>query len=273
MRIKKRFAIILGIFLIAITISLKLFLDSVYRLPILMYHSIDYTPDSENRMTISPAVFERQMKYLRDNRYNVISLERAVEYIEKRIRPPRKTVAITMDDGYENNYKYAYPILKRYSIPATIFVIVNMVGKEGFMDWDEIKDLSGSGLIGIGSHTMSHLWLTGLDDRTLWEELTNSRRILEERLGKEIEYLCYPMGGYNDHVKSAVKIAGYKAAFATKPTRFSPNYDVYEIKRVRISPTANNLFVFFIKVSGYHAFFRVIQNDYKYTPYLLWKRR
>ena len=81
------------------------------------------------------------------------------------------------------------------------------------------------------------------------------------------------MGSYDERVKKAAKDAGYKAAFATKPTRLDSNYDIYEIKRVRISPTANNLFVFKIKLSGYHAFFRIIQNDYKDIPKILWRKK
>ncbi|MBI5144516.1 MAG: polysaccharide deacetylase family protein [Candidatus Omnitrophica bacterium] len=273
MRISKRFLIAAVIIVFAAAISFKIFLDSIYRLPVLMYHSIDYTSDRKDRMTVPPDVFAKQMKYLSDKRYNVIPLEKAVEYIEREERPPRNTVAITIDDGYANNYTYVYPVLKRYHIPATIFIIVNMVGEEGFLNWDKIKEMSDSGIIDIESHTMSHTWLTGLDDARLRSELMDSKRILEGGVGKEIKYLCYPMGAYNEHVKSAVKAAGYKAAFATKPTRLSPNYDICEIKRVRISPAANNLFVFVIKISDYHSFLRVIQNDYKDIPYLLWKRK
>ena len=273
MRLSKRSLFTFGIFLIAFVFTLSIFLNSVYRLPILMYHSIDYTSDKNNRLTISPEAFARQMGYLHDKGYNVIPLEKAVWYIETKATPPSKTVAITIDDGYENNYTYAYPVLKKYHIPVTIFVIVGLVGKEGFMNWDEIKELSDSGIIDIESHSISHPWLTGLDDEKLKDELVKSKSILEHNLNKPIEFLCYPMGGYDERVKLAVKAAGYKAAFATKPTRVSPNYDIYEIKRVRISPNINNLLAFRIKTSGYHAFFRVIQNDYKDIPYLLWKRK
>src|SRR3989338_5683866 len=109
MSLRRRILIICGIILIALSISLKLFLNSVYRLPILMYHSIDETSDAKNKMTISPLVFEKQMRYLRDHGYNVIALEDAVSYIKDRRRPPPKTVAITIDDGYEDNYRNAYP--------------------------------------------------------------------------------------------------------------------------------------------------------------------
>lgn len=272
MRLRKRLIVVFGVFLIALILALNIFLHSIYRLPVLMYHSIDYTSDKNDRMTVSPEVFARQMGYLHDKGYNVIPLEKAVWYIETKTRPPSKTVAVTIDDGYENNYTYAWPALKKYDIPATIFVIVGLVGKEGFMEWPEIKELADSGIIDIESHTISHLWLTGLDDISLKYELVESKRILEGHLGKDIKFLCYPMGGYDERVKKAVRDAGYKAAFATKPTMLAPGHDIYEIKRVRISPTANNLFVFKIKVSGYHAFFRVIQNDYKDIPKVLWRK-
>ena len=273
MRLTKRFFIISGIFLIALALALNLFLGSIYSLPILMYHSIDYVSDKNNKITVSPDIFEKQMRYLSDGGYNVIPLDKAVSYIEKQERPPKKTVAITFDDGNEDNYRYAYPVLKKYNIPATIFVIVNLVGDEGFLDWDQIRELSASGIVDIESHTMDHKWITGLDDKTLENELKGSRRVLEERTGKRIQFLCYPMGGYDERVKAAVKAAGYRAAFATKPKELFPAYDLYAIKRVRISPTSNNLFVFRLKLSGYHAFFRVFQNDYKDIPGMLWRKR
>ncbi len=269
----KRGLILCAIFLALAGIAFKLFLDSIYHLPVLMYHSIDYTADKKDRMAVSPDNFARQMKYLRDHGYNVIPLDEAVSYIKQKKRPPPKTVAITIDDGYENNYKYAYPVLKQYHIPATMFVVINFIGKNGFLTWGEIREMSASGVVDIESHTKSHPWLTGVDDKRLKDELAGSREILERMLGKKVKFVCYPMGVYNEHVKSMVKEAGYEAGFATKPTNVTPNYDVYEIKRVRISSTADNLFVYEIKLSGYHSFYKLIQNDYKDLPFLKrWKR-
>jgi peptidoglycan/xylan/chitin deacetylase (PgdA/CDA1 family) len=254
-------------------ISVKFFLDSIYRLPILMYHSIDYAADKGDRMFVSPEAFARQIKFLHDHKYSVISLEKAVSYIENRKRPPAKTVAITFDDGYEDNYRYAYGILKQYDIPATIFVIVDLIGKDGFLNWAEIKEMSDSGLIDIESHTMVHPYLMGVDDDALKKEFRESKRVLEEMTGKDVDFICYPMGVYDERTKREAKEAGYKAAFATKPTRLKPNYDIYEIKRVRISATSNNMFVFMIKISGYHSFFKIYKDENKDFLLRLWKRR
>lgn len=274
MRLNRRFLIILGIVLIILTLSVKVFLDAVYRVPIMMYHFIDYTSDKGDKRVVSPEAFEAQMKYLHDKSYNVVPLEKAVWYIEHREKPPSKTVAITMDDGYKDNYVYAYPVLKKYHIPATIFVIVNLVGKEKiYMNWDEVKEMSGSGIIDIESHTKTHPWLTSLSDKDLKDELTLSKKILEEKLRKKIDFLCYPMGVYDERVKLAVKAAGYKAAFATRPKRLFPTYDLYEIKRVRMSPNVHNLLAFRIKITGYYAFLRTMQTDSTDIPKALWRKK
>ncbi len=269
MQKRTRVVIICGIFLVVSAVALKTLLDSVYRLPVLMYHSIDYTTDKKNRMIVSPEVFARQMEFLHNNGYNVIPLEKCVSYLADRKKPPSKTVAITLDDGYKNNYTNVYPVVKKYNIPVTIFVITGLVERPGYLDWKEIREMSDSGVVDIESHTKSHKWLTGLDDKALKDELEDSKNTLEERLGKKIDYICYPMGGYDKRVKAAARNAGYRAGFATKPKRLKNLYDIFEIKRVRISPTSDNMFVFYIKLTGYHAFFRVLMNDHMDIPSLL----
>ncbi|MFA4982563.1 MAG: polysaccharide deacetylase family protein [Candidatus Omnitrophota bacterium] len=256
---KKRMLAAIVIIIIALSVSLQVFLNKAYRVPILMYHSVDYAIDKENRMFVSPEAFDRQMKFLRSRNYNVVTLEEAVEYLAENKTPPPRTVAITMDDGFADNYKYAYPVLKRYKIPATMFVVAGFAGREDRLSWPEIKEMSDSGVIDIESHTMLHPFLTGIDDNALKNELEDSKRILEEKLGKKVKFICYPMGVYDERVKSAAKKAGYEAGFATKPTEFTHEADIFAIKRIRISSTADNLFVFWIKVSGYHEFFKVMR--------------
>jgi peptidoglycan/xylan/chitin deacetylase (PgdA/CDA1 family) len=267
----KRILALVAVLLAAASLAAGTFVGSIYRLPVLMYHSIEHAKNRSDKLTVSPEAFERQLAFLRGHRYNVIPLADAVDYIRQRKRPPPRTVAITIDDGYENNYLYVYPLLKKYKMPATIFVITGFVGREGFLSWNQMREMSDSGLVDIESHTKLHYWLTGLADDRLKDELASSRAVLESRLGKKVPFVCYPMGAYDGRVKAAARSAGYKAAFATKPTRLTPNYDVYEIKRVRISRTSDNMFVFWIKISGYHAFFRLLQADYREIPYIIWR--
>lgn len=245
---------------IAIIVAIKvaaliIFLRFAYVVPVLMYHSIDDN-DKATKLSVSPETFARQMEFLHRNKYNVVGLDEAVSYLRERKKIPSKTVAITFDDGYYNNYKYAYPVLKRYNIPATVFIIVNKIGQPGWLGWRELKEMSDSGLITVGSHTISHLWLPTMGTAKLKAELADSKRILEERLGKDVGLLCYPIGALDDRVKRLVREAGYEAGIATNPRRFASSDDVYAIKRIKISRTSDNLFVFWFETSGYYTWLK-----------------
>ena len=248
---KKPLKLISIIFLV-LAVSLAVFIKMSYVLPVLMYHSIDEN-DKVIKLRVSPKSFEAQMEFLHKNHYNVVGPDKVVAYLEKKEKMPPKTVAITFDDGFYNNYKYAYPVLKKYNFPATIFVITSKIGKEGWLGWNELIEMSNSGVITIGSHTQSHLWLPSLDDTNLKDELAGSKKILEERLGKKVNFLCYPIGAHDERVQAAVRAAGYKAAFGTNPGRFKSAGDIFAIKRVRISSSSNSLFVFWFESSGYYT--------------------
>ena len=227
---------------------------TAYIVPVLMYHSIN-DADKTSKLAVSTENFARQMEFLHKNHYNIISLEKAIAYIAKREKPPLKTIAITFDDGFENNYTSAYPVLKKYNIPASIFIIVNRVGAPGFMTWGEIKEMSGSGIITIGSHTRVHFWLLGSDDRFLQDEVVNSKKILEEKLGKKVTLFCYPMGAFDAKSKQAVKDAGYACAVSTSPNN-TPLDDIFAIKRVRISNSSDNLFIFWAETTRLYTWFK-----------------
>jgi peptidoglycan/xylan/chitin deacetylase (PgdA/CDA1 family) len=201
------------------------------------------------------------MKFLRDNRYNVVGLDKVIEYLRHRRPVPPKTVAVTVDDGNIENYTYIYPILKKYNIPATIFVIIKKTGRPGWLGWNEIKEMSDSGLVTIGSHTVSHLWLPTMGTKDVQRELAESKRILEERIGKPVDFLCYPIGAQDERVRRLSREAGYRGAVATNPGRSSPASDVFAIKRIRISNSSDNLFVFWFESSGYYTFFKELKGQ------------
>jgi len=251
---KKR--IIIAILVVgAIIAGGAIFARNAYFLPILMYHSVDIN-DKITNIFISPGSFERQMKFLHKNNYNVISLSEAADYIKNRRRPPYRTVAITFDDGYYNNYEYAYPVLKRYGIKATLFVIVDKIGQPGWVGWKELEEMSDSGIITIGSHTKTHPWLTGLSIEGIKNEFDASKRILEEKLGKNIDLLCYPMGEYDRRSEDIANRSGYICAVGTNPGRSSSVRDIYAMGRIKISDSSDNLFIFWFETTGYYKYFK-----------------
>ena len=260
---KKRISIIAIIVIAAASFAGALFyIKGAYVVPVLMYHSIDNN-DHTTKLSVSPESFARQMEFLRKNRYNVVGLEKIAAYIQNKERMAPRTLAITFDDGYMNNYDYAYPALKKNKIPATIFVITDKIGRPGWLGWKELKEMSDSGLINIGSHTSSHAWLPSADDNVLKYELEDSKKVLEERLGKKVDFLCYPLGAHDERVKKAARDAGYSCAVATDPGKFRSNNDIFAIKRVRISRTSDNLIVFWIKTCGWYTWIKEHRDDSK----------
>ena len=100
-----------------------------YTVPILMYHYVNNEEPLKSRLGVSPESFERQMRFLRERKYNIVSLEELTDLIKNKKRIPPMTAAVTFDDGYLDNYTHAYPVLKKYNIPAAIFVVINRIGK------------------------------------------------------------------------------------------------------------------------------------------------
>ncbi len=243
---------VLSLFLIVI-LAIAVIAPSRYVVPVIMYHNIDYKKDSA--LSVTPESFERQMRFLRRSGYNVISIDELASLLKDKKPLKPKTIAITFDDGLENNYLNAYPALKKYKLPATIFVIVNEIGKEGYLKWSELREMSGNNIT-IGSHTLTHAYLTSLDPSALDKELVLSKSILEEKLNRKVNVMSYPLGGFNERVKEAVKRAGYTGACATSPGKKYPNNDLYAIKRLRISHQCDNLFVFWIETSGFYTWIK-----------------
>jgi peptidoglycan/xylan/chitin deacetylase (PgdA/CDA1 family) len=255
---RKRLITVFGALIFSIFFIVN-FISQQYVVPILMYHSVNPNARPENRLVVSVNSFERQMQFLKEHRYNVVPLEVLINLIKEKKRTPRNTVVITLDDGYRDNYIYAFPILKKYNLPATVFVIIDEIGRAqgDRLSWDEIKIMQDSGLITVGSHALGPEPLINIKSgEELIKQVFDSKRILEERLDQTINAFSYPEGRFNDKIKQLVIDAGYKIAVATNPGKKFSNRDIFALKRLRVSSTADNLFVFWIQASGFYNFIR-----------------
>jgi len=258
MRKLKTIVIVFGVIFLSGFLLVN-FIQQKYVAPILMYHSVNPDAAPENRVAVSVKAFQRQMHFLKSQRYNVLTLENLASLIKDKKQIPPRTCAITFDDGYKDNYKYVFPILKKYHLPATMFVIINEVGRKqnDRLSWDEIKTMQDSGIITFGSHSLGPEPLVNIKSRDeLKREIFNSKRILEEKLGKEVGAFSYPEGRFNDQIRQLVIDAGYKLAVATSSGKKFPGDDIFALKRLRISSTCNNLFVFWIEASGFYTFIK-----------------
>jgi peptidoglycan/xylan/chitin deacetylase (PgdA/CDA1 family) len=164
-------------------------------------------------------------------------------------------VVLTFDDGFENFYTNAFPTLQTHHLPAVVFVVTGWVGKNGYLTWEQIRQLDQEGIT-IGSHSVTHPWLPALSDVELKRELQASKRILEGKLGHPVDLFCYPMGAFDERVRKAVIDAGYRGARATNPGKAASNRDPYALKRVRISRSSDSLLTFWVESSGYYLGFK-----------------
>ena len=235
-----------------------------YMLPIVMYHSILPSVPADSPLVVSAKTFERQMSFLKNNKYAVLSLDQAAAQIAQRKKAIGRVVVLTFDDGYVDNYLYAFPILKKYGLQATIFLIVGEIGKPGKLDMDQILEMQDSGLITFGSHSMSHPFLDSIKSAPeLVKEISSSKKVLEGLLGKPVAAFAYPLGRLNKDVRQRVIDAGYRIAVTTNPGKSIHNNDIFVFKRLRISENAGNLFVFWFETSGYYNIFREVRQHKK----------
>lgn len=254
MRINKRF---LGICAALVFMSLfyLFWLLPRYTAPILMYHRFGY---GQGSLFVTPKNFERQMAYLKTHGYRVVSLGELTGRIRSRDRLSRKMIAITIDDGYRDSYTYAYPVLKKYNFPATIFLVANAINRDKeFMSWEEIMSMLPD-KIEAGAHTKNHAYLPSItDDEVLWDEIAGAKKLIEKNTGASVPHLCYPTGGFTEKVKHLAREAGYEAAFTTNRGVTGIYQDLYELKRVKATNSdTNKPFSFWAKLSGYYNVFR-----------------
>lgn len=228
---------------------------------ILMYHSVGEPSNGANALNIPLDVFERQMKFLHDHRYHVVPFSDVVDLLKAKKPILPKTVVLTFDDGYENNYTAVFPVLKKYGFPATIFVITDYLGKEKelygdtyrFLTPGMLRVMSDSGLVTIGAHTVDHLYLPDITDHGVLEkQIAGSKALLEKIVSRPVDFFCYPSGGYNGKAKEVVRRAGYKAAVTTLPKRKGfAHRDLYALKRIKVNKRWRP-FRFFVQTSGYY---------------------
>lgn len=259
----KRLLIIAAVILTAV-FFLRSFIRGHYVAPIIMYHYVHPNPDAQDRLTVTPRSFEAQMRFLKEGHYNVVPLETLGFLIRDKKKIPDKTVSITIDDGHRDCFSYIYPVLKKYNLPATLFIIVDEVGRlQGDrISWGEIREMRDSGLITFGSHALGPEPLVNIKSETeLRKQIFDSKRILEEKLGVGVGIFSYPEGHYNDKIKQLIAEAGYKLAVTTMPKGKHPDDDALALKRLRISSSSDNLLVFWFETSGIYTFIRERDKD------------
>jgi peptidoglycan/xylan/chitin deacetylase (PgdA/CDA1 family) len=196
--------------------------DGYQAIPILCYHRFGVRP---NKLTVTPAAFEAQMEYLARNDYHVITFAQLKRFLDGREPLPPKSVLITIDDGYRATYEVAYPVLRKFGFPATVFLYSDFVGATDAMTWPQMKDMSASGLIDIQPHSKTHsnltLRLPGETDvryrERLRREVEAPATVLRERLAETSRVYAYPYGDVNEVVVDLLTKAGIQQGATVTP--------------------------------------------------------
>lgn len=209
---------------------------------VLCYHRID---DEQHRSCVTPQAFRDQMQYLRDSGFDIVPLITIAEHLDRRAGFAPRTVAVTFDDGFADNYHHAFPVLRALDIPATVFVAADSMGGRltslrdrpagvAALDWAQLREMHGAGW-SVGSHTLSHPRLTELPADLLERELVGSRRIIGTEVGTVPDLFCYPRGDFNDCVRDAVRRAGYRLACATSAGGVTTETDPFVVPRTFVA--------------------------------------
>lgn len=234
---------------------------------VLHYHAINDFEGKESLISIPQEDFAWQLNYLKNAGYTVVSIEEAFDYLNEGRKLPPKPVTITFDDGYQDNYEHALPLLKEHGYPATIFMVTGEIGgtnswdaTKGFQElallgWEEIRELEENNVT-IMPHSVNHLNLTKLAEEDRTKELLKSKEVLEKQLGGRKEYFAYPYGSLNQDVVEAVKAAGYKGAFTSSPgTNIYGKTDIFRIRRMPVKEShwgfwGHILFILELKITS-----------------------
>ncbi len=197
------------------------------KVPILMYHAVSDDCWGYSDLFVSPSRLEEQLAWMTENGYDAIWMEDLC-HLEDYDKP----VVLTFDDGYDDNYTELFPLLQKYNVKATVFVIAGSLGQPHKMTAEQVTELSQSGLVSIQSHSMTHPYLNTLTQEQLEWELGESQRIIASLTGKIPNVLCYPSGGFNQltidvakqYYDYGMRMAGYLYNTSVDPFRIQRFY-------------------------------------------------
>ncbi|MDY4697083.1 polysaccharide deacetylase family protein [Selenomonas montiformis] len=237
----KRIAVLMFILILAgLGVCAYLMHQAAGAVPVLNYHQIN--DHDVNALTVNTSQFEAQMKYLADKGYHTITPAEMLDAWENGTELPDKPVIITFDDGYADNYRNVFPILEKYQLKGTIFLISDFVSTyPNYLTWSQVEEMQQSGLIDFESHTLSHMQLDKTSPEETWNQLDGSRRALEWHLQKPVRFIAYPCGSYDEELERLTKDAGYRAAFTVNYGVTTPDENHFVLDRIPIFGGMNHM--------------------------------
>ena len=207
--------------------------------PILVYHR--FGPTVADMMTVTTAVFEEQLAWLRDHQYQIIPLGSLVSSLRDPSAPiPEHVVAVTADDGHKSVYTEMFPLIKRYRFAVTLFIYPSAISNASYaLTWEQLAEMIKTGLVDVQSHTYWHpnfrherARLSPDDYRTfVMTQLTRSKQVLERHFGGSVDMLAWPFGIFDPELEQWAALAGYRAAFTLERSAATRGSDPLALPR------------------------------------------
>ena len=211
-----------------------------------MYHMVSKPEsDAEVKYACSPELFNTHMLKLKQHGFNPVSLDQIEQYLLHNKALPENAVAITLDDGFADNYTNAFPILAEHQIPATIFLATGCINstnlwmnQRGFptrkmLTWQQILEMNASD-ISFGAHTVNHVKLPEIDASAANNEILSSKKVIEDKLGKPCKHFAYPYGLFNSKNRDSVEAAEFSLACSTRSGFNNSDRDPYVLHRIEV---------------------------------------
>lgn len=212
------------------------------RVPILMYHYLSDPPPGADKyrrdLSVSPALFEQQLAYLKGQGYQSITLYDLLDHLAQGAPLPEKPVIITFDDGYRDNYANAFPLLQQYGFSATFFVLTDVTSQDApaYMTWDQLREMTAAGM-DVECHARVHEDLTGNDDARLVWQVLGCREAIESELGQHPRFVAYPSGVFDDRVAAFFASDAYWGGVTTQQGSLHDSNALFQLKRLRVRNT------------------------------------
>lgn len=210
---------------------------SMLSIPIFIYHYVEYVKDKRDTtrqgLDVLPDVFEGHLQLLANTHYTTYFVKDIPDILKGVILFKPDSVVLTFDDGYEDFYTDAFPLLKKYNIKSTIYVVADFIGKKNYMTESQIREIVESNLVELGSHSMKHQKLTLMPINVARKEITDSKEKLEKRFNVKIQTFAYPYGTFSPKLIDLVKEASYSAGVSTVKGIDQSNNNLFFLSRVR----------------------------------------
>ena len=206
-------------------------------LPIFTFHYVEIVKNKTDfirkSLSITPLSFENDLRRLKSEGYTFYFVKDIPGIFNGSIKLGNKSIVFTFDDGYEDFYTDVFPIIKKYNVKVTIYVVYNFIGKPNYMNKAQIQEVINSGLVELGSHSMNHLNLISILPQRYSHEIQTSKKELQKLFGTTVYTFAYPYGFYNSQLINEVKNSGYTAAVGTSESKLQSRDTLFNLGRFK----------------------------------------